>query len=82
MAFKSSSKVHPAHEKDVQRVFVFAAGGNGIGIDIDADSDPDTDSGISRPRFYFRTKYQPRAAPLISRSKAPEYEEPEVRSQK
>ncbi len=61
----------PAHEKDLERLFAYAAFAIGIGIAfgieivvdghsvIDADSDPDTDSdpGISRYPLYFRNTY-------------------------
>ncbi len=51
-----------AHEKDLQRLFVYVAFGIGIAfgieIAIDADIDPDTDSdpGISQYHLYFRNR--------------------------
>ena len=47
MAFITSTRLHPAYEKDVQRVFVFVAAGTGIGFGIDIDADIDPDTGIS-----------------------------------
>ena len=58
-----------AHEKNLPRVFSFAAVGIGIGIafgieiaidrhfDIDADSNPDSDAGVSRYQLYFGNRY-------------------------
>jgi hypothetical protein len=62
----SCAKRTQAHEKDLQRLFLYVAFGIGIAFaieiaigghfDIDADSDPETDSdpGILQYHLYFR----------------------------